>query len=390
MLTVITAGALMFLSILFIVLAIKKHKSTGKAPMALIALALIFIVTLAIVPFSIHVVNTGEVAVVKEFGEAKEIKTAGMHFDLWFIAQYDYYDAKVQNVELKTSAYSSDAQTMNISMTLQFHISTEHAIDIARQYGNLDALQSRIEAIAIEKTKSVLSSYKAMDIISDRASMSPRVEDAIKKAITDEYFVTVSTVVLTNIDFSEAFEKAVEEKMIAEQKKLQAEYENEMKVAAAEAEAQAAIQKADIQGFMAAMTRKEAREEAFRLLFETEFRANEMPEDIYALSTDNREVSENAYIKTVYFGVREHLEEIDAIIVNHSKGWKPERITPVSRSAIRLCIYEMLYMKDIPMAVSLNEAIELVKKYDDGKVRAFVNGVLNGAKEEIEAKQSNG
>ena len=214
MLTVITAGALMFLSILFIVLAIKKHKSTGKAPVALIALALIFIVTLAIVPFSIHVVNTGEVAVVKEFGEAKEIKTAGMHFDLWFIAQYDYYDAKVQNVELKTSAYSSDAQTMNISMTLQFHISTEHAIDIARQYGNLDALQSRIEAIAIEKTKSVLSSYKAMDIISDRASMSPRVEEAIKKAITDEYFVTVSTVVLTNIDFSEAFEKAVEEKMI--------------------------------------------------------------------------------------------------------------------------------------------------------------------------------
>ena len=245
MMTIITAGALILFSILFIALAIKRHKSTGKAPVALIVLALVFVVSLAVVPLSIHVVNTGEVAVVKEFGEAKEVKTAGIHFDLWFITQYDYYDAKVQNVELKTSAYSSDAQTMNISMTLQFHISTEHAIDIARQYGSLDALQSRIEAIAIEKTKSVLSSYKAMDIISDRASMSPRVEDAIINAITDEYFVTVSTVVLTNIDFSEAFEKAVEEKMIAEQKKLQAEYENEMKVAAAEAEAQAAIQKAE-------------------------------------------------------------------------------------------------------------------------------------------------
>ena len=140
---------------------------------------------------------------------------------------------------------------------------------------------------------------------------------------------------------------------------------------------------------MAAMTRTEAREEAFRLLFETEFRMAEEPDAIYALSTDNREVAENAYIKAVYFGVREHLEEIDAIIVNHAKGWKPERITPVSRSAIRLCIYEMLYMKDIPMAVSLNEAIELVKKYDDSKVRAFVNGVLNGAKEEIEARAAN-
>ena len=141
---------------------------------------------------------------------------------------------------------------------------------------------------------------------------------------------------------------------------------------------------------MAAMTRKEAREEAFRLLFETEFRASDSPDAIYALSTDNREVAENAYIKQVYFGVREHLQEIDAMILKHSKGWKPERITPVSRSAIRLCVYEMLYMKDIPMAVSLNEAIELVKKYDDAKVRAFVNGVLNGAKEEIEASASNG
>ena len=178
-------------------------------------------------------------------GEARAVKTAGMHFDLWITEQYDYYDAKVQNVEISTQAYSSDAQTMDIAMTLQFQISTEKAIEIAKQYGNLDALESRIEAIAVEKTKSVLSSYKAMDIISDRASMSPRVEDAIIGAITDEYFVNVSTVVLTNIDFSTAFEKAVEEKMIAEQKKLQAEYENEMKIAAAEAEAKAAIQKAE-------------------------------------------------------------------------------------------------------------------------------------------------
>ncbi len=138
---------------------------------------------------------------------------------------------------------------------------------------------------------------------------------------------------------------------------------------------------------MASMTRKEAREEAFRLLFETEFRGENTAEDIYALSTDNREVAENAYIRAVYFGVREHLAEIDEILTRHSKGWKVERITPVSRSAIRLCIYEMLYMEDIPSAVSLNEAIELVKRYDDGKMRAFVNGVLNGAKDEIEASK---
>ena len=135
---------------------------------------------------------------------------------------------------------------------------------------------------------------------------------------------------------------------------------------------------------MAAMTRKEAREEAFCLLFETEFRPDEEPSAIYARSVENREISENNYIKTVYFGVREHLAEIDEMIVRHSKGWKPSRISPVSRCAIRLCIYEMLYMNDIPAAVSLNEAIELVKRFEDLKMRRFVNGLLNGVKDEIE------
>lgn len=139
---------------------------------------------------------------------------------------------------------------------------------------------------------------------------------------------------------------------------------------------------------MAEMTRKEAREEAFRLLFETEFQSDGEPSEIYAISGENREFADNTYVKTVYFGVQEHLSEIDEMIVRHSNGWKPSRISPVSRCAIRLCIYEMLYMEKIPVAVSLNEAVELVKKYDDPKMRAFVNGLLNSAKNEIEAAKA--
>jgi N utilization substance protein B len=134
------------------------------------------------------------------------------------------------------------------------------------------------------------------------------------------------------------------------------------------------------------MTRKEAREEAFRLLFETDFQSEKTPQEIYACAVENREFEEDPYLRTVYFGVQEHMEELDAMILRHSNGWKPGRITPVSRAAIRLCIYEMLYLSDIPCAVSLNEAVELVKRFDDGKMRAFVNGLLNGAKMEIEAK----
>lgn len=194
---------------------------------------------------SFHTVNTGEIAVVKQLGKAKNTRPAGTYFDFWIINQYQKYDAKVQNVDITTAAYSSDAQTMDVQMTLQYQIMSDKAISIANQYGSLEALENRIESVAIEKTKAILSSYKAMNIIADRAAMSPKVESAIKDAIGKEYFVNVTTVVLTNIDFSDAFEKAVEDKMVAEQKQLKADYENKAKIAKAEADAKAKIVSAE-------------------------------------------------------------------------------------------------------------------------------------------------
>lgn len=204
-----------------------------------IILTIAAICSLVIVPASIHVVDTGEIAVVKFLGDARKLRTAGTYFDWNLLYEYQTYDSKVQNVEISTMTYSSDAQTMDITMTLQYQIMGDKVLDIAKQYGSLEALQARIESIAIEKTKAVLSAHKAMDIIAKRAEMSPAVEDAIKSAIDDNYFVNVNTVVLTNIDFSDAFETAVEEKMIAEQQQLKANYENETKVAQAKANAEA-------------------------------------------------------------------------------------------------------------------------------------------------------
>jgi regulator of protease activity HflC (stomatin/prohibitin superfamily) len=110
-----------------------------------------------------------------------------------------------------------------------------------------------------------------MDIIADRASISPAVEDAIKEAVGEEYFVNVNTVVLTNIDFSDAFEQAVEDKMIAEQAKLKAEYENEKKVAQAEAEAAAKLKEAE-----AAIEIAKAESEAKKIAAEGEAKANKI------------------------------------------------------------------------------------------------------------------
>lgn len=136
------------------------------------------------------------------------------------------------------------------------------------------------------------------------------------------------------------------------------------------------------------MTRKEQREATFELLFEREFRLEESADEIFALSTENRDIDaiKEKYIKNTYFGVVEHEEEIDALITDASNGWKVSRLSKTTRCAIRLCVYEMMYCDDIPFTVSINEALELVKKYDDPKSRAFTNGVLNNIKDKLEAK----
>lgn len=226
---------------------------------------------LLIIPGSIHKVDTGEVAVVKRLGKIVDVRSPGTYYDFWVTRKYTKYDTKVQNVDAQTMAYSADAQTMDILLTLQYQIMSDKVAEIATQYGSLETLQNRIQSIAIEQTKSVLSAHKAMDIIANRASISPAVEQSIKAAIDEEYFVNVVTVVLTNIDFSDAFELAVEEKMIAEQSKLKAEYENEQKVAKAEADAEAKLKAAQAEIDIA-----EARAEALVIAANAEAEANKI------------------------------------------------------------------------------------------------------------------
>ena len=126
------------------------------------------------------------------------------------------------------------------------------------------------------------------------------------------------------------------------------------------------------------MTRREAREVALELLFEMGFRTDDAPEKILERAQEMRQTEINEFGRTLFFGVCENLEFIDKLLEKHSNGWKKTRISPVSKAAIRLAVYEMYFCEDIPEKASINEALELTKKYDDSdKVRPFVNGVLN-------------
>ena len=127
-------------------------------------------------------------------GEIQNVRTPGTYFDFWLTESYQKYDAKVQNVDIQTQAYSKDAQTMDIAMTVQFRVQQDKVKEIAATYGNLDAVENRIESVVAERTKSVLSKYSAMDIIETRADISPEVEKYVKEAIDESYCVDVTYV----------------------------------------------------------------------------------------------------------------------------------------------------------------------------------------------------
>lgn len=134
------------------------------------------------------------------------------------------------------------------------------------------------------------------------------------------------------------------------------------------------------------MNRTEARENAFILLFETECRKEDTPLEIYESALEYRDFEVNDYVKKVFFGVQERRKEIDELLMPNIVGWNKKRISPVSRAILSLSVFEMLALEDVPARVSINEAVELSKKYDDEKSYMFVNGVLNAVAKSIEAE----
>lgn len=219
----------------------QKKKINTIAGVALVASSLLAL----LIPSSFHQVEAGEVAVVKTLGKVNGIRMPGTYFDFYLFNDYIYFDTTIQKLEIRTSSYSSDAQTMDIEMTVQYKIDPTKAEDILTEYISLDSLSQRIEKVADDNAKSILSKYTAMKIIETRASISPEVQEAVKLAIDEKYYATVTAVNLTNIDFTDEFEKSVEDKVIAEQQKEAAITKAEQELEVAKLTAQAKIVEAE-------------------------------------------------------------------------------------------------------------------------------------------------
>lgn len=131
------------------------------------------------------------------------------------------------------------------------------------------------------------------------------------------------------------------------------------------------------------MSRKVARELAFKIVFASNFQDEEInTEDmVTALLKENEKNDEVTsedleYIKDIYHGVYSNVALLDDKIAKHLKGWTMDRICKTDLAILRLAIYEILFRSDIPDKVSVNEAVELAKLFSESSSSSFINGVL--------------
>ncbi|MBQ7785857.1 MAG: transcription antitermination factor NusB [Clostridia bacterium] len=133
------------------------------------------------------------------------------------------------------------------------------------------------------------------------------------------------------------------------------------------------------------MARLIAREAAMQLIFEQIFGGEGETEALVDLIDYAPDEKERAYIDTMVAGVKEHAADLDSEIAACLRGWTIQRLSRVDLSILRLSVYEMKYAK-LPAAVSINEAVELTRKYSSESSCSFVNGVLGTISRKLAAK----
>jgi len=133
--------------------------------------------------------------------------------------------------------------------------------------------------------------------------------------------------------------------------------------------------------------RRQSREFAMQALFDMDMSRDDS-ESRFTLFCKNFDPPEKAkpFFIRLFKGVAAHKTDIDSMIDQFSSNWKIERISCVDRNVMRIAVYEMLHCEDIPAKVSINEAIDIGKRYGTDESGAFINGILDSIRKMIEKK----
>ena len=132
-------------------------------------------------------------------------------------------------------------------------------------------------------------------------------------------------------------------------------------------------------------TRRQAREWAVQLLFELDFNSDGALEKVFAAFWSDKEADTGTrqFAEALVSGVRQNLARIDETIKGVAEHWDIRRMPVLDRNVIRLGVYELLFMLDIPPAVTINEAVDLAKYFSSHESGRFVNGILDRIRKDL-------
>lgn len=133
------------------------------------------------------------------------------------------------------------------------------------------------------------------------------------------------------------------------------------------------------------MKRRTAREKALQALFQIDIGKINVDDAYQFVIEDSKE---DDFLKEIVYGTHQHLAEIDELIQTFLDHWTLDRLGSVDRNLLRIAVYELMYMPDIPASVTISEAVEIAKKFGDDKSSRFINGVLSKIKQYLDEKMN--
>lgn len=127
------------------------------------------------------------------------------------------------------------------------------------------------------------------------------------------------------------------------------------------------------------MKRRKAREYALQILFQLDVRKEKPAAIIFKRFWEERSPDDEVktFTEEIVKGTAKHIEKINKQIHACARNWSLDRMATVDRNVLRMAVYEILYRRDIPASVTINEAIEIAKKYGTDESGSFVNGILD-------------
>lgn len=219
------------------------------------------IFAIAMLVSGVKIIDQTEVGVVKTFGRVDHTISGGLNFVNPISDSIEVVDLRVHVREAAFASYTKDTQPLTAAIEYQYEPDASRAMDIVKQYGSYEIMETKLGAAVEERAKIVFARYSAMPLLENRSTLSAQVQDEVKE-LEALFPVNFTQVVVKDIDFSDAFEQAVEAKMQAEQNALRAENEKQEAITRAEqerevarVEAEAAVLRAQGEADALAITR---------------------------------------------------------------------------------------------------------------------------------------